>query len=251
MELFKHYEDIGDANSLERKDNIEKLITEIITFLDENPNYKLSDYIERVSLITDMDQGQASEERLTLMTLHSAKGLEFDYVYITGLENNILPIGYAFLETDLDEERRLLYVGMTRARKQLWLSYCDRRRRYNTVFYNGHSVFLSEIDPEYLEDKLETSFLFDHFKKDLPPLFEHNNDSFYPSEIKNNRLNFYDKKKKYPAEDEDYPLYNDMEYDDDDDDEQDVQNISPQNIEHNPVSKLTAKKKLPRNKNNP
>ncbi|MFO7767157.1 MAG: UvrD-helicase domain-containing protein [Pelovirga sp.] len=111
----------------------------------------LQDYLEQVALMTDLDQHDPSVERITLMTLHSAKGLEYPTVFITGMEEGLFPHSRSGTGSeDLDEERRLCYVGMTRAMNRLYLSHARRRRVYGTWQFNAPSRFLADIPPHLL-----------------------------------------------------------------------------------------------------
>ena len=111
----------------------------------------LQDYLEQVALISDLDQYDPSEQRVSLMTLHSAKGLEFPVVFMTGMEEGLFPHARSGeLGEDLAEERRLCYVGMTRAMRKLYLSHARRRRIFGTYQFNSPSRFLGEIPPELI-----------------------------------------------------------------------------------------------------
>lgn len=113
----------------------------------------LQDYLEQVALITDLDNYDAEQQRVTLMTLHSAKGLEFPAVFMTGMEEGLFPHSRSAVGgEELAEERRLCYVGMTRAMRKLYLSHARRRRVYGTYQFNPPSRFLAEIPPELLAD---------------------------------------------------------------------------------------------------
>ena len=114
------------------------------------------DYLEQIALITDLDQYDATQQRVTLMTLHSAKGLEFPVVFMTGMEEGLFPHARSGdLGEELAEERRLCYVGMTRAMKKLYLSHARRRRVYGTYQFNPPSRFLAEIPAELLDDPVD------------------------------------------------------------------------------------------------
>jgi len=113
----------------------------------------IHDYLEQIALITDLDKYDATQQRVTLMTLHSAKGLEFPVVFMTGMEEGLFPHSRSGdLGEELAEERRLCYVGMTRAMKKLYLSHARRRRVYGTYQFNPPSRFLTEIPEELLSD---------------------------------------------------------------------------------------------------
>ncbi len=115
----------------------------------------LSTFMEDIALLTDADKKVESEEdkdKVTLMTIHSAKGLEFPYVYVVGLEENLFPSQMALLDrVDLEEERRLFYVAVTRAEKQVTLSYAKTRYKWGNLIYCEPSRFIEEIDPQYLD----------------------------------------------------------------------------------------------------
>ncbi|MCF6180335.1 MAG: ATP-binding domain-containing protein, partial [Geopsychrobacter sp.] len=111
----------------------------------------LQDYLEEIALVTDLDRNDVSLERATLMTLHAAKGLEFPVVFVSGMEDGLFPHSRSDGE-DIEEERRLCYVGMTRAKEQLYLTHARRRRIYGSYQYNPPSRFLAEIPPEVLAD---------------------------------------------------------------------------------------------------
>jgi DNA helicase-2/ATP-dependent DNA helicase PcrA len=113
----------------------------------------LQDYLEQVALVTDLDAYDRSDERITLMTLHAAKGLEFPVVFMAGMEEGLFPHSRTVDDGDaLEEERRLCYVGMTRAMEKLYLTRARRRRIYGTYQFNPPSRFLAEI-PTHLFDE--------------------------------------------------------------------------------------------------
>ncbi|NBC18789.1 MAG: ATP-binding domain-containing protein, partial [Bacteroidetes bacterium] len=109
----------------------------------------LSTFLQEVTLLTDADQADEGESRVTLMTLHASKGLEFPVVFITGLEEGLFPLSQAMQDVkELEEERRLFYVGATRAQDHLYLSYARSRFRYGEQQPGIRSRFLDEVDPE-------------------------------------------------------------------------------------------------------
>jgi DNA helicase-2/ATP-dependent DNA helicase PcrA len=111
----------------------------------------LDGFLEEVALVTDVDRWDESADRVTLMTLHNAKGLEFPIVFITGMEDGLFPISRAMESpTDLEEERRLCYVGITRARERLFLSHANLRRRYGGTTASLRSRFIDEIPDELI-----------------------------------------------------------------------------------------------------
>jgi DNA helicase-2/ATP-dependent DNA helicase PcrA len=130
-----------------RRKNIEELLISMKDYVRERPEAKLNDYLEEVSLRSDIDDWSESKERVSLMTLHNAKGLEFDTVFITGLEEGLIP--HYKSQNDqrqYEEERRLLYVGITRARKRLYMTYARQRDMFRAgPSFTEISPFLSEI----------------------------------------------------------------------------------------------------------
>ena len=134
-----------------RVENIEELINAVIEYEDNEPEPSLSDYLENVALIADIDTMETdSTDMVTLMTLHSAKGLEFPFVFIVGMEDGYLPHQRSIsTESELEEERRLCYVGITRAMEQLYLSHARSRRTFRETEYRVQSRFIAEI-PEHL-----------------------------------------------------------------------------------------------------
>lgn len=148
---------------ISRKENIVALLDAVKEYTDEDiledeedemDAKTLSNYLRNVALISDLDSEnkEGEEEKVTLMTIHSAKGLEFDAVFVVGLEENLFP-GYLSMKSaqDIDEERRLFYVSITRARKFLYLTYANSRYQYGSMRFNDPSRFIEEIDPEALD----------------------------------------------------------------------------------------------------
>ena len=126
----------------------------------------LSDYIENFTLLSaseKSDDGIDDNNRISLMTVHSSKGLEFPYVYVAGMEENLFPSGSDITPTDIEEERRLFYVAITRAMKEVTLTYASIRHRYGKEEFNEVSRFLKEIDRKYLDGDVPTGSAFDDF----------------------------------------------------------------------------------------
>jgi DNA helicase-2/ATP-dependent DNA helicase PcrA len=141
-----------EAQRKEAKGRLENL-EQLLSGMEEQRGSEgtLQDYLEQVALVTDLDSYDTSLDRVTLMTLHAAKGLEFPVVFMTGMEEGLFPhsrVGEK--EDDVEEERRLCYVGMTRAMEKLYLTHARRRRIYGSYQYNPRSRFLDEIPPELL-----------------------------------------------------------------------------------------------------
>ncbi len=142
---------LGDEG-IGRADNIQELVNTLARYSEENPNATLSDYLEEVALLSDIDNYDADADTVVLMTVHSAKGLEFDRVFLVGMEDGIFP-GIMSLNDrgEMEEERRLAYVGVTRARKKLFLTGCAHRMMYGRTQRNMPSRFIREIPDEYKE----------------------------------------------------------------------------------------------------
>lgn len=142
----------------ERLDNVMELMNGVETFVrggeeEGSEHLQLTDYLNEVVLLTDQDNDKDGDERkLTLMTVHAAKGLEFDTVFVTGLEENLFPSQMS-MENDrqIEEERRLFYVAITRAEKHCFLLYSTSRRMYGQTEFSEPSRFLKEIDTKYLD----------------------------------------------------------------------------------------------------
>lgn len=146
----------GEIESQTRLENIEELMNKAVSYMAENEEPSLNGFLEEVALVADIDRFDDSESRVTLMTLHSAKGLEFLKVYLSGLEEGLFPSMMSMSsgdQEDIEEERRLCYVGITRAMKHLTLT-CSRLRMVNgETRYSKVSRFLEEIPEELLEQK--------------------------------------------------------------------------------------------------
>ncbi|MBP3447495.1 MAG: UvrD-helicase domain-containing protein [Clostridia bacterium] len=152
-------EDTEEANS--RIQNMKELLSMI---KEDEANQDLSSFLENVSLLSDIDNYDAQEDAVTLMTLHSSKGLEFPIVFLVGFEEGIFPSMQSKTEPGgLEEERRLCYVGITRAKEKLFLSHVGERMLYGSYMHSMPSQFLKEIPDELLkrEKKKEKSSLFD------------------------------------------------------------------------------------------
>lgn len=137
-----------------RLENLEEFKSITKTFEERNGLVSLEDFLMEISLVTDVEEQRQSTDLVTLMTVHSAKGLEFDNVFIIGLEEGIFPHSNSFESQEgLEEERRLCYVAITRARKRLWLLNAKRRILYGLDSCNPPSRFINEIDEQYLDNE--------------------------------------------------------------------------------------------------
>ncbi|MBE6154650.1 MAG: ATP-dependent DNA helicase PcrA [Firmicutes bacterium] len=136
-----------------RLENLMEFKSITASFEARTGSVNLGDFLEEISLIADISEHQDSDEVITLMTLHSAKGLEFPIVFITGMEEGIFPHQNAFMEGDegIEEERRLCYVGFTRAKEKLYLTNAKKRMLYGKTTVNAPSRFISEVDKDVIE----------------------------------------------------------------------------------------------------
>lgn len=166
--LLKVLKDEDTPEAETRVQNVEELLNAIMEFSDkqvdevtgEQMTVSLPKFMEDVALLTDQDKKEdENADLVTLMTIHSAKGLEFPYVYIVGLEENLFP-GIQSLSTreDLEEERRLFYVAITRAETKLILSYAESRYRWGNLSLSEPSRFIEEINPDLIEKTKKASF---------------------------------------------------------------------------------------------
>ena len=154
-----------DADAISRQENLEEFLSSMQTFVEERKEEGrmeeafLTDYLQDVALLSDLDSegGDADEPRVSLMTVHAAKGLEFPTVFVVGLEENIFPspISAASLR-ELEEERRLLYVAITRAEKHCILTNAKNRWRYGKMEFDNPSRFLNDIDPSFISEQEES-----------------------------------------------------------------------------------------------
>ena len=151
------YQDTTPEN-LSRQENVEELVNGMQDFCDMrmeegNENISLSDYLSEVSLMSDVDSDKGDDgHKITLMTIHSAKGLEFGTVFVVGLEEGLFPSDMVSGNPrEMEEERRLFYVAITRAKTHCYLSYAQCRFRYGQMEFSAPSRFLKDIDPKYLD----------------------------------------------------------------------------------------------------
>ena len=151
--ILRMYKEEGTSESMQRYDNIQELISAVHEYSKSNPKNTLEDFLAEVSLIAGVDQYNEKVNSVTLMTVHSAKGLEFPVVFITGLEEDIFPLSQKFdQDSKLEEERRLFYVAVTRAKEKVFLSYARSRYRFGEVAYQSKSRFLDELDESTVEE---------------------------------------------------------------------------------------------------
>ena len=144
----------GHEDAADRLQNLGQLVNNVKNYCDQHgEEASLEGYLEDIALISDIDSYNESSDQVVLMTIHSAKGLEFPYVFLIGMEEGVFPSEMSkYSEADLEEERRLAYVGITRAKKELYISNSVSRMLYGRTQRNEPSRFLREIEPEYIEE---------------------------------------------------------------------------------------------------
>ncbi|PSQ96773.1 MAG: ATP-dependent DNA helicase PcrA [Bacteroidetes bacterium SW_9_63_38] len=135
--------------NLQRWENVQELISGLAEYVANTEDASISTFLQEVALMTDQDEAEEDADKVTLMTLHSSKGMEYPVVFIAGLEEGLFPMEQAIDEkADLEEERRLFYVGVTRAEQRLYLSWARSRYRYGEQQSNTRSRFLEEVDTD-------------------------------------------------------------------------------------------------------
>lgn len=181
LEISQYVQTLRNENSIEsqsRLENVEELLNGVQEFVeqrvsqqselgDEDYFVSLEEYLENVALISDLEISEDKKDdgnRISLMTIHSSKGLEFPYVYVVGMEENLFPSAGASSESDIEEERRLFYVAMTRAEKTLAISFASSRFKWGQHTSNPPSRFLRDIDPKFLSSPIYSS----HYEHDAP-----------------------------------------------------------------------------------
>jgi len=151
--LRKQYESDLSDEAKARLENMDEFLGAVREFEQAADDPTLANYLENVALITDLDKSEASAKHITLMTIHSSKGLEFNTVFIAGLEEGVFPSTRSVLEDSrLEEERRLCYVAITRAMKNLYISYATQRMLYNQLNMNAISRFIDEIPKDLVDN---------------------------------------------------------------------------------------------------
>lgn len=155
--LLQELKKDGTPEGIARIENIEELLNGIKDFVEgqkelADANGSLAEFLEDVALATDMDKDTGDDDKVALMTIHLAKGLEFPYVYIVGLEEDLFPSGMSMnTRSELEEERRLFYVAITRAEKQAYLTYTQSRYRWGKLIDAEPSRFIEEIDEQFMD----------------------------------------------------------------------------------------------------
>lgn len=193
---IKALESENTIESKNRIDNLEEFLTVAIEFEEEFAENSLSEFLEGITLSSDLDNLEEEEEMVTLMTLHSAKGLEFPVVFLIGMEEGIFPGHQSMLDPkELEEERRLCYVGITRAKENLFLTCSKQRTIFGSTSYNPISRFLQEIPKELLEG-YEQAFRQDSNKEEM---FKDSSYTWSYGSKNNNNIKTYKINEKEPV----------------------------------------------------
>lgn len=148
----------GSDDAMMRIDNIEEFSSKAVEYEKTTEEPTLSGFLEEVALVADIDSYNEDDDAVVLMTLHSAKGLEFPYVFMVGMEEGIFPGSRSIMSgslNEMEEERRLCYVGITRAKKQLFMTYTLHRMQHGQIQYNAPSRFLAELPQELLDNRFK------------------------------------------------------------------------------------------------
>ncbi len=147
--ILQVYKESKNKDDMNRYYNVQELLNAIRDYTKTNKGATIDDFLAEVSLVSGVDQMDDESNMVTMMTVHSAKGLEFPIVFVTGLEEDLFPINQRFdSDADIEEERRLFYVACTRAKDKLYLTYARSRYRFGEVAYQSRSRFIDEMDPE-------------------------------------------------------------------------------------------------------
>ena len=145
--ILRELRNDGTDESMDRMYNVQELLSGISEYTDNTEGASLEGFLQEVSLVTDLDKYDDEKNAVTLMTTHSSKGLEYPVVFITGLEDGIFPLSSSMMEQEeMEEERRLFYVAITRAMQKLYMTYALQRYRFGNVSYQMKSRFINEID---------------------------------------------------------------------------------------------------------
>ena len=174
------------AENVSRQENVNEFLGSVSSFVKEqteaqNPAVSLADFLPTVALLTDADQRSDDTPRVTLMTIHASKGLEFDSVFVTGMEDELFPNSNAKLfPREMEEERRLFYVAVTRAKRHCFLSYAQTRFRFGSLDVSEASPFIDEVDADCIEREVDKTI--NALPKRKPTYSTFGNDSYASSE---------------------------------------------------------------------
>lgn len=179
IEYREYLLELDDESAQDRLDNVDELITKAVLYEETHDDVSLTDFLEEIALVAEIDNVENGDNRVLLMTLHSAKGLEFPYVYLAGMEDGLFPSYMSIASDDkaeLEEERRLAYVGITRAMEELTLTCARGRMIRGETQFNPVSRFVREIPSELLDSAVTT------VRRPVEPSFENITD-FRPKAV--------------------------------------------------------------------
>ncbi len=155
---YMAYLDLDKETAEDRKQNVMELLANVVRYMEENEGGTLTGFLEEVALLSDIDNYNADSESCVMMTLHSAKGLEFPVVFIVGMEEGLFPGNQVMYDpSEIEEERRLCYVGITRAKEKLYITNARTRMLYGNTSLTRPSRFISEIPEDLTDSNLNTS----------------------------------------------------------------------------------------------
>jgi Superfamily I DNA and RNA helicases len=154
LELQRLFNEETTHESLEKIDNLNAFLVSISEFSNKYPEATIEEYLRIVNLMTDLDSINETDNAIKLMTIHSAKGMEFPVVFVSGLEEQLFPLSTKFSsEATVEEERRLFYVAVTRGKYKVYLSHARARYRFGEVAYENRSMFINELPPALLKEE--------------------------------------------------------------------------------------------------
>ncbi len=156
--MLAYWQNQGTDEAQARVENLQEFLNAVTEFEQKNPGKDISDFLDQVALVSDIDTMEDVATKVSLLTLHSAKGLEFPVVFMVGMEEGLFPhIRSMDAVDDIEEERRLCYVGMTRAKERLFLTSARKRKIFGQEKYNARSRFIGEVDQAYMTPIKTTS----------------------------------------------------------------------------------------------
>ena len=182
---MKELQDSNDIEDLSRIENLKELVSASVDFEESSEDKTLSAFLEQIALVSDIDNYDEESDAVVFMTVHSAKGLEFPVVFMAGMENGIFPGTQSLDDIDeMEESRRLCYVGITRAKEKLYMTSAERRMVFGRTVFYSESDFISEISKELRENLRERKIIKNNVKSDKAKNFYDNLNSFNKTNIK-------------------------------------------------------------------
>lgn len=190
--ILRMFKEENTPESLGRYENVTELLASLTEFSNQNNNPSLEEFLQDVSLVSDIDTYDENKNSVTLLTAHSAKGLEWPVVFISGCEEDIFPLSNKFSsDTSVNEERRLFYVALTRAKQKAYVLHARSRYRFGEVAYQSRSRFIDELDPTTVRDvngnigrksnrKTKKEIYYEYFEKVDYEDFNQDNKSLRP-----------------------------------------------------------------------